>query len=203
MKNTEGNFRYKIMPALGFGMRPICDVDGCSNEVTNVGYDKNGYVMWRKYKWVSDEYGGEGFLCNKCHKKSMEDRHGLPINEIVAKNKGFQSYSEYETHLAKEAGFENATDHRNSKHPYLKHRKSYCENVDGRFGFKCPCNDLIQSGTLPVQDRRYLHVDHNDGNPSNNDPENLVTLCVFCHNIKTSLFEDWKSPGRKALNITH
>jgi 5-methylcytosine-specific restriction endonuclease McrA len=37
-----------------------------------------------------------------------------------------------------------------------------------------------------------LDVDHIDGNGSNNNPENLQTLCANCHRLKTTLNEDWK-----------
>gem|GEM_PF-4480047 len=30
------------------------------------------------------------------------------------------------------------------------------------------------------------HVDHVDGNPNNNDPANLRTMCVGCHSRKTA-----------------
>lgn len=30
------------------------------------------------------------------------------------------------------------------------------------------------------------HVDHRDGNPANNDPVNLQTLCASCHSTKTA-----------------
>lgn len=32
-------------------------------------------------------------------------------------------------------------------------------------------------------DKRYLHVHHIDEDWMNNDPENLQTLCVFCHHF--------------------
>lgn len=30
------------------------------------------------------------------------------------------------------------------------------------------------------------HVDHEDGDPNNNDPSNLRTLCIGCHSRKTA-----------------
>ena len=41
-------------------------------------------------------------------------------------------------------------------------------------------------------DRKYLHTDHIDGNPSNNDPSNIQTLCIPCHLKKTIIAEDWR-----------
>ena len=75
-------------------------------------------------------------------------------------------------------------------HPYLKYRKDYCENSDGRLGYKC---------TAVIPDRCCLHVDHKDGNPENNSPENLQTLCAVCHAYKTKINGDGRTPGRKFL----
>lgn len=38
-----------------------------------------------------------------------------------------------------------------------------------------------------------LHVDHIDGNRTNNDPDNLQTLCANCHAYKTAMNQDWLS----------
>lgn len=46
-------------------------------------------------------------------------------------------------------------------------------------------------GFIPV-DKIQLDVDHIDGNPSNNDPQNVQTLCANCHRLKTKLNNDWK-----------
>ncbi|NDB84204.1 MAG: HNH endonuclease [Alphaproteobacteria bacterium] len=59
---------------------------------------------------------------------------------------------------------------------WLQYRKQYCENVDGRLGFLCTSNILIED---------QLEVDHIDTNKSNNDPSNLQTLCANCHRYKT------------------
>ena len=39
---------------------------------------------------------------------------------------------------------------------------------------------------------KNLQVDHIDRNRSNNNPDNLMTLCWPCHKIKTSENEEWK-----------
>lgn len=76
---------------------------------------------------------------------------------------------------------------------YKAHRKDYCENEDGRFGYFC---------TASIVDPRYqLTVDHIDGDPSNNDPDNLETLCYNCHCLKTRMFNDNLTPGRKTLGL--
>lgn len=45
-------------------------------------------------------------------------------------------------------------------------------------------------GVFP--DPTWLHVDHKDNDPSNNDPENLQTLCAQCHIKKGIVRGDWK-----------
>lgn len=56
-----------------------------------------------------------------------------------------------------------------------RYKKDHCE----RCGF-IP-EDLVQ-----------LDTDHIDGNPSNNDPQNIQTLCANCHRLKTKLNQDWR-----------
>lgn len=76
---------------------------------------------------------------------------------------------------------------------YKKHRKNYCENEEGYLGYYC---------TSSIVDPRYqLDVDHIDGDPSNNELNNLMTLCKCCHSLKTIMFRDFETPGRKALAI--
>jgi len=82
----------------------------------------------------------------------------------------------------------------NSFHPYRKWRKDYCENIDGRLGFKC---------TTTIMTTRSLHTDHIDGNPSNNTKENMQTFCSCCHDYKTMISGDLKTPGRKTLGLSY
>lgn len=74
---------------------------------------------------------------------------------------------------------------------YKKYRKDYCENIDGRLGFKCT--------TTIVDPEWQLDADHIDGDPSNNVPENIQTLCKCCHPIKTKDSKDYLTDGRKTL----
>lgn len=83
-----------------------------------------------------------------------------------------------------------ATDWTNSFHPYRQHRETYCENIDGRLGYKCRCEIKISA---------QLQVDHINGDPTDNRPENLQTLCANCHIYKTHMSKDYATPGRKAL----
>jgi 5-methylcytosine-specific restriction endonuclease McrA len=78
---------------------------------------------------------------------------------------------------------------------YKKHRKTYCENIDGRLGFVC---------TTTIVDHIWqLGVDHIDTNPSNNDISNLQTLCHCCHSIKTRDDGSALTPGRKTLGLSY
>ena len=96
------------------------------------------------------------------------------MTQVVAKNAGFSSVSEYA----------------NQFHPYRKHRKNYCENIDSRLGFKC---------TTTVVWDGMLDVDHKNGRPDDNRPQNLQTLCKCCHAYKTNVKKDYATPGRKML----
>ena len=76
---------------------------------------------------------------------------------------------------------------------YRIHRKDFCENEDGRLGFKCT--------TTIIDPEWQLDTDHIKGNPSDNREENLQTFCKCCHAIKTRDSKDYASPGRKSLNL--
>lgn len=96
--------------------------------------------------------------------------------------------SHYKEELIQKRGYKTYTEYQNSIHPYLRYRKNFCENVDGRLGFVC---------TTTIHWNGMLDVDHKDGNHLNNNPKNLQTLCKCCHSYKTNVSEDYKTPGRK------
>lgn len=152
---------------LDFGTRPKCINDDCENSGQFMGsYKKDGTPRFRKY-------------CASCHGTRTANKRGLKsMAEVIAVNAGFDTSAEY----------------LNSTHPYRKYRKTYCENVDSRLGFRCTTTILLSA---------QLEVDHIDGNPANNDPDNLQTLCACCHKYKTITEEDYKSPGRKELGIKY
>jgi HNH endonuclease len=161
--------------------RPRCQTPGCTRLCHLNSTDKRtGVRRWRKW-------------CASCHSRRTASKHGLlSMKQVIAKNAGFNSVDEYYQSRAKARGFKSSAEMRNSTHRYLKYRLDYCENHDGRLGFRC---------TTTIMTSGQLDVDHIDGDPSNNDPGNLQTLCKCCHTYKTLTRRDWSSPGRKALGI--
>lgn len=68
-----------------------------------------------------------------------------------------------------------------SSREWRRFKKDFCENPN------CTASDLISN---------QLDVDHIDGDKTNNDPSNLVTLCKNCHALKTFQNRDF-------LNLVH
>jgi 5-methylcytosine-specific restriction endonuclease McrA len=64
---------------------------------------------------------------------------------------------------------------------YKIYRKEYCENIDGRLGFKCTATIIMDA---------QLTVDHKDGDNERHHPTNLQTLCFNCHAVKTKINGD-------------
>lgn len=182
-KNILKSTAYGINPNIPpVDQRPRCSHLGCEKHVMIISTRKDGTPIYRKW-------------CSEHHDKRTAAKHGLKnIAEVVAKNAGFSSVMEYLDAQAIAKGFKSYTDYENSKHPYRRYRKNYCENADGRLNYKC---------TTTIVDDYLLDVDHIDGNPSNNDPSNLQTLCACCHRVKTRMYEDYKTMGRKSLGITY
>lgn len=81
----------------------------------------------------------------------------------------------------------------NSWHPSRRYRDMHCHNIDNRLGDGGCTATITWIGQLTV--------DHIDGDPNNNDPKNLQTLCRNCHDLKTHLFKDWATPGRVRKTI--
>ena len=166
-------------------IRPSCQNLGCNNPAASIKKYSDGSTNWRKY-------------CSKCHNTRTAERHGLKnILEITAMRAG-KTVAEYSKEklqkIAEKNGFANITDYLNSIHRYRKYRETYCENEDGRLGYEC---------TTTIAWDGMLDVDHINGDPTDNRPENLQTLCKCCHAYKTWKFGDAKTPGRKALKVTY
>lgn len=62
-------------------------------------------------------------------------------------------------------------------------KKDFCENSDGRFGFKC-----FSKGKKMLS--LMLDLDHINGNHHDNRPRNFQTLCKCCHAYKTKFYGD-------------
>ena len=65
---------------------------------------------------------------------------------------------------------------------YKSYRKEYCENIDGRLGFKCTATILKEHY------KNLLDTDHINNNHDDNRECNLQTLCANCHRVKGKLF---------------
>ena len=156
--------RYGVNPKIPApDDRPRCSVRGCNNPRAIIGCTKDGSPIYRK-------------VCSTHHSHKIAAKNGVSSSmELTAQRQGMT-----------------LTEYRHQYHPYLRHRKDYCENIDGRLGFVCTTN-VVWSG--------MLDVDHKNGKPDDNRPRNLQTLCKCCHSYKSNIFQDYKSPGRKALGI--
>ena len=107
----------------------------------------------------------------------------------AAGNPRFRKYCT-QCHIERQANKkgQTTTEWINAMHPYRKHRKEYCENRDGRLGYKC---------NYKIRFSGQLQVDHINGKPIDDRPKNLQTLCANCHIFKTFNKGDNKSHGRK------
>jgi cytochrome c5 len=194
-------------PAYKDIVHPTCITSGCDNpKIVHNWHWTSGKPVYRP-------------VCQKCHDTNTAAKYAVKtgavwvrnVADVVAHKAGYNSVTEYlnakaqksgykslidyRNVVAQKSGFKSLTDYRNSKHPYRKHRKDYCENVDGRLGFECTTT-IVWDG--------QLDVDHKDENSSNNKKRNLQTLCKCCHAVKGNLFvkENGVTPGRKTLGIT-
>ena len=66
----------------------------------------------------------------------------------------------------------------------IPHKKTYCENTDGRLGIVCEAK---------IEDTCMLEMDHIDSDKWNNVPDNIQTLCRNCHAYKTKHYGDSKN----------
>jgi len=76
-------------------------------------------------------------------------------------------------------------------------KKHYCENKDGRLGFMCPC-DQTRYSEYPSD---CYHMDHINGNHSDNRSENIMTLCTMCHTIKGKRDGDFNGSKTTSLRF--
>jgi 5-methylcytosine-specific restriction endonuclease McrA len=76
-------------------------------------------------------------------------------------------------------------------------KKHSCENKDGRLGFLCPC-DQTRYAEYPSD---CYHMDHINGNHSDNRVENIMTLCMMCHTIKGKRDGDFNGSKTTSLRF--
>ena len=149
--------------------RPKCSVPGCNKLATNYS-KKKGQYLWRRAAWIAERYEGVDSIwcCSFHHREEIARRHGVKSAAHLT---------------AKRNGFDDPTEYKNSKHPYLRYRGSECDNKDGRLGFHCGSDGKVAW-------KGMLDVDHIDGDHFNNDPNNLHTLCKCCHAWKSVIYGD-------------
>ena len=171
--------------------RPTCSVPGCNDHAVKTT-TKKGMKVWRRANWIKEKYPDaiDIWCCTYHHANNIAEKHGVKTSKHLTASRAGLSLIRY----------------KNSRHKYLQYRKDYCENIDGRFGYTCntilPTQAMINAaGLCDWEPISFLQVDHIDGDPRNNNPNNLQTLCHTCHTIKTHVCQDYKSPGRKALGL--
>ena len=157
-------------------IRPRCQfTPGCTGLAQNQNTAKD--PRWRKSR---NSEGKLLHICGSCH-----------VNNYMSKPT---------------FGKKKKNKNKNPINAYRKYKKDYCENRNGDFlGFECtythPSKKELEVLGLSENYKGFLQVDHIDGNPSNNKPSNLITLCANCHNIKTIAAGDYATKGRKKLKI--
>lgn len=156
--------------------RPNCSVPGCNRLAVNMS-SKKGLYYWRRSAWILDQYkdAEDIWCCSYHHCKEIARRNSVKSAKHLTAARQGMSITEYQ----------------HQHHPYLRYRKDYCENIDGRLGFKCTTN---------IHWPGMLDIDHINGDPYNHNVTNLQTLCKCCHSYKSWKNQDYATPGRKTGN---
>jgi len=164
---------------------PTCQVNRCKKTSQFIGkyYKSTGHPIFRKYcsKHHSDR--------RKVYQKQMETYDGRTAPTCISPGCRKRCTLLGTDESGKLTYSRCCADHGFSK-PYLIWRKDYCENKDGRLGFKCT--------TTIVDFRWQLEVDHIDEDHSHNVEENCQTLCACCHRIKTKYYRE---QNQEALDL--
>ena len=160
----------------------ICCVEGCEElgqDITKLKQKEKGILRRRKY-------------CSTHFRNDLAKRKGVKsFKHILAENKGV-SVTEYSRIILQNVAINkgmSVTAYLRSIHKSRRHILDYCENVDGRLGFKCTTTIILDCG--------MLHGDHKNGVPWDHRPSNLQTLCSCCHSYKSHVFKDYASVGRR------
>jgi hypothetical protein len=123
---------------------------------TGLFEDENGDdfdLNLRRY----NENGNQYCMHPGCHRTAKHMGNGL----------GFNKYCQH--HLYNK-------DSEYGDYRKFKYEIGYCENIDGRLGYKC---------TMTIVDWSMLEVDHINGVHKDNYRENFQCLCSCCHRFKT------------------
>jgi len=67
-------------------------------------------------------------------------------------------------------------------------QKHKCSNKSGILLFDCPLDISLLPSTKGI-----FNVDHINGNPYDNNPNNIIEWCIICHKIKSQKCGDYKS----------
>tara|TARA_E500000318_G_C3447469_1_gene167503 strand:- start:91 stop:651 length:561 start_codon:yes stop_codon:yes gene_type:complete len=142
-------------------------------------------VLTNKYYYVWDyiKYGAPKCIVKGCNEHQvMRTRGGKP--ELYTKT-GQPKFRKYCANC-------NSEDYKRS------YKKDYCENKDGRLGWKCKHIPIPKWVPMKFGISNFFNeydVDHIDSNRNNNHSSNFHTLCKSCHNLKTRLEADGYSFG--------
>jgi hypothetical protein len=179
----------------------ICCVEGCQQlgqDVTPLRLKVQGKIRRRKYcsthfrADLAERSGVDSFTHILAKNKGVSvTEYRRNIVENVAANKGM-TVTEYRNSIIETAAASKGvtvTAYRRSIHKSRRHILDYCENIDGRLGFKCTTTIIVDCG--------MLHGDHKNGVPWDHRPSNLQTLCSCCHSYKSHIFKDYASVGRR------
>lgn len=167
-----------------------CCVEGCDSAAP------------RKGRLLDD--GTYETLCNPHHDIFFAAELGVSVDrwKRLKKYRPFIKRG-FSTEEIKQELFEKHLANNSRARPYYEHRKNYCENRDGRLGFKCTYTepDLLEFAHMGPG--LWLAVDHIDGNHENHVEENCQTLCHNCHHVKGLQEGDSNKSGWEFNNVTH
>lgn len=147
------------------------------------------------------------YFCDKCMYTTMlKDSSNCPNCDIPMEEIGFVEDSNITT-----AGEDSKIGTKSvggSTKPGLcacgEPRASKGLDEHGRRRYRTQCYKCVYKARLHVKATKCkicgispentsdLHLDHIDGNRSNNSVNNIQTLCVECHKYKTNKQQDWK-----------
>jgi 5-methylcytosine-specific restriction endonuclease McrA len=196
-------------------MSNICLVRGCKNERTSAGTNKKtGAPILRSYclphykDYQNEVAYYEGFEDHADKVRQSEEakaiKAGFPSAAALklhkqnekAKTNGFHSAAAQKLHKqdekAKIAGYADRFEQSNAKSGHRQHLNTYCENVDGRLGFRCTSTILktsqLEADHVYPKKRAFAN---GWAEEQVNAKSNIQTLCACCHKYKTLEYKDY------------